>query len=303
VLFRSRDLMETASSASGAPAARPVNTTSARSQHIPSSSSATSAVPEQEVASGYAQVPAPAPINVPAHHYAPDTIDDSCLPDAKSASVDIDFRNPVQFNFADDPCVDGSTSADAFDPFDERVFRSAALEPTLMEQYFAPSDLFVDNAYRAAVDIPDSVGLAFVEPSGSLPLDFSTSHHMPSLQSQPAIPFLPGELFAASYQSPTTHTTNLPLTRVVAVVQGTLDTFEMPYSYNQTKHKFKVCAYFVSGYAKLTVRVWRKMKSGLAVEVIRDRGERLLVTRFFDALAKALTDNVVPTEFSPEMFD
>jgi len=116
----------------------------------------------------------------------------------------------------------------------------------------------------------------------------------------------PQEPLGGAFQSATTHnTTSVTLAAIVSTLQLLLGYCEMPFNYADKKFKFRVSGYFPSGYARMRVRIWsRKTPGDYAVEVVRDRGERLMVVRFFDLVVSALTRKDVPAEpFNPTVFD
>ena len=80
----------------------------------------------------------------------------------------------------------------------------------------------------------------------------------------------------------------------------------MPNLYDSTRYKWNVATYFTSGYARFSVRIWsRETSDNYAVEIMRERGDRILVTRLFEYLSSVITGKVSIEDlvFSPEMFD
>jgi hypothetical protein len=89
----------------------------------------------------------------------------------------------------------------------------------------------------------------------------------------------------------------------------------MPATLEVGKFKYKVAVYLNSGFARFSVRVWRRstaegVEGSYAVEVMRECGDRILVTRFFEMLAATLQSPEREAEiksldetFTPAMFD
>ena len=138
----------------------------------------------------------------------------------------------------------------------------------------------------------------------------------PSDPSKPSLQ--PG---AGIYTSPLT--VNVPDEAVLNDVKQTIvdvqHALRMPAEFYADRFKYGFAVYLTSGYARFSVRIWRRRSTSTpsdtyAVEVMRERGDRILVTRFFEFLAGALRcchdakarDAVVDgynRDFTVDMFD
>ena len=111
--------------------------------------------------------------------------------------------------------------------------------------------------------------------------------YVPRDPSKPALQ--PG---AGIYTSPLT--VNLPaaatLEDVMRAIEDVQRALRMPAGLDKDRFKYGVAVYFTSGYARFSIRIWRRGSSSdsYAVEVMRERGDRILVTRFFELLSGAL---------------
>lgn len=143
-----------------------------------------------------------------------------------------------------------------------------------------------------------SVGhFGFSKPDGE-PLEIS----LPALQ--------PG---AGIYTSPLTKNIQTGnYLRLVREIIGILVALRLPFSFEPKKVKFNVAGYFTSGYANFSVRIWATTKAHTihAVEVMRECGDRIFVTRVFEALSSIIgsPDATAQTEelagrWSEEIFD
>lgn len=117
-------------------------------------------------------------------------------------------------------------------------------------------------------------------------------------------PLQPG---AELFQSPMTAEVRMDISQVHQTIHAVLDALRIPFYFKANKHKYKAFACFVSGFARFSVLVWsRKDEHTFAVEIIRERGDRMLTLRVFERLAIALQDNVHISnylDFDEYMFD
>lgn len=113
-------------------------------------------------------------------------------------------------------------------------------------------------------------------------------------------PLQPGEEL---YQSPLTVETSLPLDEVFAVIQNVLTALHMRFTYISEKFKYRCSAYFRSGCAQFSIRVWsRKLEGLFAIELLRERGSRTLVSTVFTVLQTSLRAPNAPIDFDEDMF-
>lgn len=114
-------------------------------------------------------------------------------------------------------------------------------------------------------------------------------------------PFQPGEQF---YQSPMTLNVTVDLLTVLDAIRRVCNELHIPYKYDETKFKFKACAYYTSGFAKMSARIWkRKEPHTYAVELFRDGGVRMVVSTVFKVLSNVLNDPGYVIHFDETMFD
>ena len=138
--------------------------------------------------------------------------------------------------------------------------------------------------------------------------------------SQPRDPSKPAlQPGAGIYTSPLTVNVDGPVKLVEGVITDVLRVLRMPNAFDATRFKFNVAVYFTSGYARFSIRIWRRTvpegsNDAYAVEVMRERGDRIVVTRFFEFLSSALrccgskseSDAIVEgyeRDFNVDMFD
>lgn len=114
------------------------------------------------------------------------------------------------------------------------------------------------------------------------------------------------------YTSPLTTNTSIPLESLISFIMLTLTALQLQCSFDKELFKFNVSGYFISGYAHFTVRIWSKLE-GFAVEVMRESGDRIFVTRAFEFLARVINmpddtsvhhtiDDIVKS-WTPDMFE
>ena len=107
----------------------------------------------------------------------------------------------------------------SFEAFEDTIYRSAEGDSTMVAAYAHPDFLEAGSTQLDLCNAP-----AFV-PAG--------------FQGSQQIPLMPSELFASSFQSPTTHNTSLPVDKVVPLVKATLRVFEMPFRFQAAKLKVR----------------------------------------------------------------
>jgi hypothetical protein len=118
-------------------------------------------------------------------------------------------------------------------------------------------------------------------------------------------PMQPG---AGIYTSPLTVNVLEVLPEVERIIESVLRALQMPATC-VGNFKYMVAVYFTSGYAQFSVRIWSRTKGegSYAVEVMRERGDRILVTRFFEMLSAALANPAtiadLERDFSVDLFD
>lgn len=106
-------------------------------------------------------------------------------------------------------------------------------------------------------------------------------HALPDVALQPG---------AGAYTSPLSVHVTVALQDVLRTIHDTLDTLCQPNLYNADKAKFDVATYFTSGFAQYDIRVWKRCLTSTdsyAIEIMRKRGDRIFVTRFFEFLKAA----------------
>lgn len=94
---------------------------------------------------------------------------------------------------------------------------------------------------------------------------------------------------AGIYTSPLTKNVSIPLPDLIRLIGLLLTALRLPYLYNAVEFNFCVQAYFSSAYAIFNVRIWSR-NDGFAVEVMRERGDRIMVIRVFECLTALLSE-------------
>ena len=212
--------------------------------------------------------------------------------------------------------MDGLKATDAETMRDDIIFRSCMVQS---EHHGCVFTLKHDESERYTGSNPQPATAAL--PYSAWWCEEARDPSKPALQ--------PG---AGTYTSPlTVHVAeSAGLQDVIGVIKELLRVLRMPNEYDADKFKFYVAAYFTSGFARFTVRIWRRAAScrevtdtaggvsavaeTYAVEVMRERGDRIFATRSFEFLSSALqhcSDEAAratvlskyETGFTPDMFD
>lgn len=186
------------------------------------------------------------------------------------------------------------STADIMDDFGDKVFRGTALGPVAAEAH--PGLLPGGFAGQFAGPVDGPVGPALIG-GGVAGLGFGAP-----------VPLLPSDAYGnKALLGPTTvSVSGLSLTEVRSLTEEVLTHLQMAFAFLEGSMKFVVAGYYPTGFARMRIRIWRRLTPGhLAVEVMRDRGDRLVVLRFFDALSRALMHGAAASDedFSPAMFD
>jgi hypothetical protein len=143
-----------------------------------------------------------------------------------------------------------------------------------------------------------------ITPSTMVSVPYTMPVCVPNDPSRPAMQ--PG---AGIYTSPLTVNVEQPLKYVSDTIENVLRVLQMPSTLEAGKFKYKVAVYFSSSFARFSVRIWSRSKTegSYAVEVMRERGDRILVTRLFEMLLAALANPAeianFERDFSVAMFD
>ena len=192
----------------------------------------------------------------------------------------------------------GAVDLVATSDFDELVYKSCSIIPNSMgyvkyDTVYEPITL--GSNYPNLVQIPQSV---------------KCSH--PMSEGNPLPPTQPG---AGIYTSPLTVNVVKNIDDLVKEIHQVLHVLQMPNYYDSVRFKWSIATYFTSGFARFSVRIFSRKISGnsgkssnsnnYAVEVMRERGDRILVTRGFEYLSNVITGQIAikDLEFSPDMFD
>jgi hypothetical protein len=171
--------------------------------------------------------------------------------------------------------------------FNESVFKSCSVIP-------ASADCVKYDPVTMSLNYPDLV---------QIPLSVKCSHQMPKGNGLPVLQ--PG---AGIYTSALTFNTRSKLDVLVEKIHQVLHILQMPNYYDSYRFKWSIVTYFTSGFARFSVRIWSHNSDNsdnYAVEVMRERGDRILVIRTFELLSDVIT-NIIAIEdlvFSPDMFD
>lgn len=192
----------------------------------------------------------------------------------------------------------GAMELVAASDFDELVYKSCSVISNSMDSVkydtvYEP--VTISSNYPNFVQIPQSV---------------KCSHPIP--EGNPLPPIQPG---AGIYTSPLTLNVVKNIDDLVKEIHQVLHKLQMPNYYDSVRFKWSIATYFTSGFARFSIRIWFRKISGnsekssnsnnYAVEVMRERGDRILVTRGFEFLSNVITGQIAIEDlvFSPDMFD
>jgi hypothetical protein len=192
----------------------------------------------------------------------------------------------------------GAMELVAASDFDELVYKSCSVISNSMDSVkydtvYEP--VTISSNYQDLAQIPQSVKCSHPIPEGN-----------PLPQTQPG---------AGIYTSPLTLNVVKNIDDLVKEIHQVLHKLQMPNYYDSTRFKWSIATYFTSGFARFSIRIWFRKISGnsgkssnsnnYAVEVMRERGDRILVTRGFEFLSNVITGQIAIEDlvFSPDMFD
>jgi hypothetical protein len=120
---------------------------------------------------------------------------------------------------------------------------------------------------------------------GLTPISTSVFSLKPLVFSTPDSDLLPAfEPVGGIFTSPLTMYNSLKLDDLVVRISQVLDVLKMKFIFDNKYFKWYVVTHLTSGYARFYVRIWRRVQGDFSVEVMRERGSNILVTRVFDVL-------------------
>lgn len=175
------------------------------------------------------------------------------------------------------------------------------ITPTRHHTHVSDDDLFMDDIIFKSCMVQSQTPASFFTLATPHPVVESSISPSPPPASwiayvtQPIDPSKPSlQPGAGIYTSPlTVHVPDLTsLGDVVHGIADVLRVLRMPNIFDAGKFKYNIAVYFTSGFARFSIRIWRHVNvsadDAYVVEVMRERGDRILVTRLFEFLSAVL---------------
>jgi hypothetical protein len=199
--------------------------------------------------------------------------------------------------------------------YDETVYNLCMSDPGLWKSRVAygsgPETVSQPVSHLLSQPVSQPVSQSEPKPITKTYKFLHSEYFVPTMQNGEPYPAL--QPSAGIYTSSLTMNTMLDFKDLVVRITQTLKALRLAFSFDEKKFKFEVVGYFTSGFARFTVRIWSRLVGDFAIEVMRERGDRIFVTRVFDSISSiinepdassAISANIKLAEnWTPDMFN